>query len=57
MKGKETPVERTEQYKEGYQAFERGEEKSTCPYLKGSTSHEKWARGWDDAKGDAEDEP
>lgn len=52
---KEVPVEKTEQYKEGYVAFERGEDKTTCPYLKSSSSYDKWMRGWEDARGEEED--
>lgn len=53
---KEIPVEKTEQYKEGYKAFEKGEDKETCTYLKDSSSHIRWIKGWEDAKGDDEGE-
>lgn len=52
---KEVPVEKTDQYKEGYQAFERGDDKSTCTYLKGTSSYDRWMAGWEDARGEEEE--
>lgn len=53
---KQPQIEHTEEYKQGYQAYEHGEDSRTCPFMKNSTSHDKWMRGWNDAKDDAEEE-
>lgn len=49
-------VEHTEEYKEGYLAFERGWDIHQCQYFKGSTSHQRWVKGYYDAEYDSEDD-
>ena len=54
MLSKGVKVETTEAYKDGYMAFEKGWDIKQCPFLRGSSSYQRWAQGYRDAKDDSE---
>lgn len=44
--------EYTNEYKAGYQSYERGGTKKDCTFIRGSSSYDLWMRGYNDAKED-----
>lgn len=48
------PVEYSDEYKAGFQAYENGLTMKACPFLKDTSSYDRWVKGWSDALADAE---